>query len=446
MASPYDAAIDMFDLPRYQGLQGSFTFPRREAPQDMARRSFLEGPSIASPKDEEWAIASQSPDPIGVMDELRKVREERETEDLIGAIAELDPAAKDYLQRVRGTIGQNPKALSNPAVGRILDFQSRFMPPKRPAPAFQYPQFQSQYQKLVAGGADPQAAADEVQMAEQQYGLQRQLAASGLPFDSPELMTDNRLDELKVLQTLAKAKDAARQKTAQFRVPTDLSEGLQDAVLAGDQERIAEATDAIARYQSELARFMPAKPAAQQPQAAPADLMRADAPVAAPQAQPATTAPQANVPVAEEEVSETVTEAIVPRRTGPNLAKAPTEEETKATALAIAPQRLSVDAAAALKVLGPEKLLEFYMAKTPENFTNPGDVRTAKQEEDSYLSELQKEWKGNPNAIIEAADVINELMGPYGYKTRRELDKEPRFVNSQGSTAPVIKSIRLKTS
>jgi hypothetical protein len=263
MASPYDPVFNMFDIPRYEGFAGSTVFPRREAPQEASRRAFLEGAAPATEEDQEWELAMQSPDPMGVMEEIKRVREERDTEDLLASIAELDPMAKDYLTKVRGTMAQNPKGFLNPAVGRILDFQSRMAPPKRPAPAFQYPQFQSQYQKLIAGGADPQAAADEVQMAEQQYGLQRQLAASGLPFDSPELMTDNRLDELKVLQTLAKAKADSRVRAPQFRVPSNLSEELEVASLARDPERIAEAVAAIDTYQQELARLIPQRTAAQ---------------------------------------------------------------------------------------------------------------------------------------------------------------------------------------
>jgi hypothetical protein len=518
MASPYDSAIDMFNLPRYAGLQESFVFPRRENPAENSRRAFLEGSSPAAPEDEDWNLAMQSPDPMGVMEELKKVREERETEDLIASIAELDPAAKDYLTKIRGTMAQQPKAFATPAVGRILDFQQRMMPPKRPAPAFQYPQFQSQYQKLIAGGTDPQAAADQVQMAEQQYGLQRQLAASGLPFDSPELMTDNQLDELKVLQTLAKAKNEAKQKTAQFRVPSELSEALQDAVLQGDQEAIGEATRAIESYQQAVSRFMPSKPAAPVPQVAPADLKRVDEAASSPSKG---LLEQGNIDLTTRPIvknadgtSSTVRslsfesngkEILVPtvsddgrimsddeavenyRKTGKHLGIFQTpqaateyakklhddyeqgrikmkstppastqistpklsEEQMKSQALAVAPQKLSVDAQAALKILGPDKLLEYYMTKTPENPTNPGDVKTANEEGTRLGEELLKEWGVSADrsaALDEAANILNDLMGPFGYQTRMEMDKQPRFVNAQGSQAPVIKAIRLKTS
>lgn len=280
MASPYDSAIDMFNLPRYAGLQESFVFPRRQDPADNARRNFLEGGSQAAPEDEEWNLAMQSPDPMGVMEELKKVREERETEDLIASIAELDPAAKDYLTKIRGTMAQQPKAFATPAVGRILDFQQRMMPPKRPAPTFQYPQFQSQYQKLIAGGTDPQAATDQVQMAEQQYGLQRQLAASGLPFDSPELMTDNQLDELKVLQTLARAKNEAKQKTDRIPVPNELNKALQEAYSSEDEEMISDAANAIIKYQARMASILASGKQPSEPQLSHADLKRVDMPAA----------------------------------------------------------------------------------------------------------------------------------------------------------------------
>lgn len=432
MASPYDSAISMFDLPRYAGLQESFVFPRREAPADNARRAFLEVGSQAAPEDEEWNLAMQSPDPMGVMEELKKVREERETEDLIASIAELDPAAKDYLTKIRGTMAQQPKAFATPAVGRILDFQQRMMPPKRPAPAFQYPQFQSQYQKLVTGGADPQAAADEVQAAEQQYGLQRQLAASGLPFDSPDTMTEGKLDELKVLQTLARAKNEAKQKTDRIPIPNELNKALQEAYSAEDDEAISDAARAITQYQAKMASILASgKPVKQVPQA---DLKRVDevAPTTAPPAP--TVAPQAAAP-------------IQPPSSVQISAPKVSEEQLQSQALAVAPQKLSVDAQHALKTLGVPKLLEFYMAKTPENPTNPGDVESANDSKKEMQAELLKELgTTNAAALSEAADLINELMGPYGYRTKAEIDQQPRFVNAQGSQAPVIKAIRLKTS
>jgi hypothetical protein len=127
MASPYDSAIDMFNLPRYG--TGGAPFPRREDPMTSARRRFLEGGQTAQPEQDFIAQrAQETEDPFGVMQEVENLRREREEEGFLSDIAALNPAQPDYRDSMMGLIQKNPRIAGSKSAMGLLDFQQNFLP------------------------------------------------------------------------------------------------------------------------------------------------------------------------------------------------------------------------------------------------------------------------------------------------------------------------------
>lgn len=205
MASPYDSAIDMFQLPRFGA--GPSPFPRREDPATSARRMFLEGGN-APVQDEDTFIqerASQSPDPFGVMEEVENLRREREEEGFISDIASLDPAANNYSRSLLDLVQKNPRiAQSRGALG-LIDVQRKLAPETKDYTSqFRDPLYRGSYQTRVKGGMTPEQAYNETLNEAANEEMAIKLIESGVPIERHgELMTGGIFDRRKVAQAVA---------------------------------------------------------------------------------------------------------------------------------------------------------------------------------------------------------------------------------------------------
>lgn len=230
MASPYDSAISMFNLPTY-GAGNSF-MPRRDDPQEAARRRLLEGGAAPNVQQRRAQRISQSADPFGVMAEVEALEKEREEESLISDIAKLDPSAQGYNQNLYGLFQKNPRlAESRPAMG-LIDLQRKLQPEMKDYTSqFRDPLYRASYQSRVKSGLSPEQAYNETLNEAANEEMAIKLIESGVPETAhANLMTGGIFDRRKVAQAIAdRGKDLPRTELNELlKLASDYQKNLPD--------------------------------------------------------------------------------------------------------------------------------------------------------------------------------------------------------------------------
>ena len=172
MASPFEDAIQMFNLPRY-GVRQNSMFDRPESPQERAHRAFLEGGTLNEPDPIDEAVAA-SDDPYGLMQAIEEERQQREVESLIPELMKIT-GSPDYPSRAGELMSRYPRAAATPEVMRIAGWQDNFMP------------------RRSTSGYD------------QDTTLRTKLAEALVP-ESEAVMTEGVYDPIKVARAVAQAK------------------------------------------------------------------------------------------------------------------------------------------------------------------------------------------------------------------------------------------------
>lgn len=205
--NPYSEAINMFNLPTV-GV-GDSIIPRREDPQSMSRRRFLEGNTAPQPQDQFLLERAQdTPDPFGVLAEVEALKKEREEQSLISDIAALDPSAKDYQKNLYGMFQRNPNLAGSKNALGLIDLQRQLAPKAKDYTSqFRDPVYRSTYEQRVKGGADPDSAYQQTLSDAANEEMAINLISAGVPADRHgELMTGNAFDRRKVAQAIADSK------------------------------------------------------------------------------------------------------------------------------------------------------------------------------------------------------------------------------------------------
>jgi hypothetical protein len=207
MASPYDSAIDMFNLPRF-GV-GASPFPRRADPMEDARRRFLEGGG-AQPEPQDFVAqrAMEAADPFGVMQEVENLRREREEQGFISDIASLNPSGETYSSDLLGLIQKNPRIAQSKGALGLIDVQRQLAPkPKDYTTQFRDPVYRTTYQQKVKAGMDPDMAYEQTLSESANEEMAIDLIRAGIPAERHgELMTGGAFDRRKVAQAIYGAK------------------------------------------------------------------------------------------------------------------------------------------------------------------------------------------------------------------------------------------------
>lgn len=210
MAGPFDRAMRQYGLPQY-GINPALTSPqRREDPSQARLRSALEGggaPTVDENgfTEEDWAAAQSTGDPFGVMEAVRQLREERESENFLGSIAKLNPQDAGYTGQLREALITNPRAATSPEAMRLLQFQRQLIPDQKDySTQFKDPLYRSSYQNRVKSGVAPEQAYNETLNEAANEEMAIKLIESGVPAEKHgELMTGGVFDRRKVAQMIA---------------------------------------------------------------------------------------------------------------------------------------------------------------------------------------------------------------------------------------------------